>query len=55
MEQDIIVTAKEKFNEELGILSKQDLSALYSNTNPLIVLYAKLIAVEKKLDELNKK
>ena len=55
MEQDAIISAKEKFNEELGRISNQDLSALYSNTNPLIVLYAKLIAVEKKLDELYKK
>jgi hypothetical protein len=47
--------AKAVFNEKLELLSKQEQSAHYSNTNPLIVLYAKLIEVEKKLDELNKK
>lgn len=54
MEQDTIIVAKEKFNKQLGFLAEQDLSAHYSNTNSLIVLYAKLIEIEKRLDTLNK-
>lgn len=55
MEQQVYTEAKKEFNKILEQLSDQELPALFSNSKPFIVIYEKLLVIEKKLNELKNK
>lgn len=55
MEQQINKDAKKEFNERLDRLSDQELPSLTSGNKAFIVLYEKLMEIERKVNELKHK
>ena len=55
MEQKIYTEAEKEFNKRLEQLSNQELPALFSNNKPFVVIYERLLVIEKKLNELKNK
>lgn len=54
MEQQAYAETKKEFNKKLEQFSTRELPALFSNNNSFVVIYEKLLVIEKKLNELKR-